>query len=115
MIIGTETPVEEEPTIPTDLAAPDDLSSIIEQATEEETIEEETTEEYLENVDQETPGVPELEAPPPPVVSNIPPSTPILSTLRVKEPAQIMVHNAHYHYRIESINACVSTCETLIK
>ncbi|XP_043273471.1 pre-mRNA-processing factor 39 isoform X2 [Venturia canescens] len=59
----------------------DESSCIIEQDTE--------VEGYVQ-MDQETQGVPELEAPPPPVVSNIPTSAPILSTLRVKEPAQIM-------------------------
>lgn len=60
----------------------DENSCVIQQETE--------TEEYVQ-MDQETQGVPELEAPPPPVVSTIPTSAPILSTLRVKEPAQIMV------------------------
>lgn len=52
----------------------------------------EREEEIGQYVDQEIQGVPELEAPPPPVVSNIPTSAPILSTLRVKEPSQMMVH-----------------------
>ncbi|KAK0086782.1 hypothetical protein PV325_002502, partial [Microctonus aethiopoides] len=41
-------------------------------------------------IDQETQGVPELEAPPPPVVSKNTLSAPILSTLRVKEHSQMM-------------------------
>lgn len=44
-----------------------------------------------DQLDQETQGVPELEAPPPPVVSNKTPSAPISSTLRVKESSQMMV------------------------
>ncbi|XP_057337807.1 pre-mRNA-processing factor 39 isoform X2 [Microplitis mediator] len=50
-------------------------------------IQEET---QYEQSDQETQGVPELEAPPPPVVSNKTPSATILSTLRVKESSQMM-------------------------
>ncbi|KAH0556595.1 pre-mRNA-processing factor 39 [Cotesia glomerata] len=42
-----------------------------------------------DHLDQETQGVPELEAPPPPVVSNKTASTPISSTLRVKESVQM--------------------------
>ncbi|XP_015584819.1 pre-mRNA-processing factor 39 isoform X2 [Cephus cinctus] len=41
-------------------------------------------------IEQEPQDVPELEAPPPPVVSSITTSAPILSTLKVKEPAQLM-------------------------
>lgn len=44
-----------------------------------------------DHLDQETQGVPELEAPPPPVVSNKTASTPISSTLRVKESVQMTV------------------------
>ncbi|CAG5107059.1 Similar to prpf39: Pre-mRNA-processing factor 39 (Danio rerio) [Cotesia congregata] len=42
-----------------------------------------------DHLDQETQGVPELEAPPPPIVSNKTASTPISSTLRVKESVQM--------------------------
>lgn len=51
--------------------------------------------EYAE-IEQETQSVPELEAPPPPIVTNNQPSGTILSTLKVKESSQIMVNCLGY-------------------
>lgn len=70
----------------------EETPSVQAEETDETEIVEEDEEVTYSQIDQETQGVPELEAPPPPVVSKNTLSAPILSTLRVKEHSQMMVH-----------------------
>ncbi|KAK0182825.1 hypothetical protein PV327_000920 [Microctonus hyperodae] len=68
----------------------EETPSVQVEETEETEIAEEDEEITYSQIDQETQGVPELEAPPPPVVSKNTLSAPILSTLKVKEHSQMM-------------------------
>lgn len=93
-------PYEEEPAS----VQPDETDDITEI---EETV--------YEQIDQETQEVPELEAPPPPVVSNNPPSAPIMSTLRVKEPSQMMVYIVFNFYTrgVKQLSLCLLLCTSV--